>query len=251
MKRGNRPRRLESRPAGGGRSASPVLPWAVPTALLGHRWARNRNAARSHDDTCQSFLHIGSQGRIQRKIPAGKRFSRSSKHRWWHAARLPEPSCSDSLRHTDPDRRSSLAMPAAIAAQNRRCSSRPATSGRPGDNNGARPDRSERRFRLIIATSFGRVLRRPLESALVAAIGMMKQAGTGATLVNRHPKRVDRQVLWHGFTHRPADNPPRKQVENHGHIEPAFRCRNIGDVGQPDLVRGIRGELSIKKIRRY
>ena len=47
---------------------SPVLPWAVPTALPGHRWAGNRNAAWSHDDTCQSFLHIGSQGRIQRKF---------------------------------------------------------------------------------------------------------------------------------------------------------------------------------------
>jgi transposase InsO family protein len=56
-------------------------------------------------------------------------------------------------------------MPAAIVAQNRRCSSRPATGGRPGDNNGARPDRSERRFRLTIATSFRRLLRRPLESA--------------------------------------------------------------------------------------
>src|ERR1700680_5047160 len=43
---------------------------------------------------------------------------------------------------------------------------RPATEGRPGDGNGARPDRSERRFRIFIATSFIRVLRRPLESAL-------------------------------------------------------------------------------------
>src|SRR5262249_51794755 len=47
---------------------------------------------------------------------------------------------------------SSLVTPAAIAAQNRRCSSRPATTGRPGENNGARPDRSERRLRLVIAT---------------------------------------------------------------------------------------------------
>ena len=47
---------------------------------------------------------------------------------------------------------SSLAIPAAIAAQNRRRSSRPATTGRPGENNGARPDRSERRLRLVIAT---------------------------------------------------------------------------------------------------
>jgi putative transposase len=60
-------------------------------------------------------------------------------------------------------------MPAAIAAQNRRRSSRPAIGGRPGERNGARPDRSERRFRILIATSFIEALRRPLESAQYAA----------------------------------------------------------------------------------
>ncbi len=53
-----------------------------------------------------------------------------------------------------------------MAAQNRRRSSGPATGGRPGDGNGARLDRSERRFRMLIATSFVKVLRQPLESAL-------------------------------------------------------------------------------------
>ena len=65
---------------------------------------------------------------------------------------------------------SSLSKPTAIAAQNRRRSSRPATEGQPGDDNGARPDRSERRFRIFIATSFIRVLRRPLESAQYVSI---------------------------------------------------------------------------------
>jgi putative transposase len=60
---------------------------------------------------------------------------------------------------------SSLAAPAAIAAQNRRRSSRPATDGRPGENKRIRPERSERRFRMFIATSSVKVLRRPLESA--------------------------------------------------------------------------------------
>ena len=64
---------------------------------------------------------------------------------------------------------SSLVTPAAIAAQNRRRSSRPATDGRPGENNDARPDRSERRLRLFIATSSVEVLRRPLETAQYAA----------------------------------------------------------------------------------
>src|SRR5215210_2812308 len=65
---------------------------------------------------------------------------------------------------------SSLARPDAIAAQNRRRSSRPATGGRPGDSNSARPDRSERRFRMLIATSSLKVLRRPLESTQYASI---------------------------------------------------------------------------------
>src|SRR3954452_13257657 len=60
---------------------------------------------------------------------------------------------------------SSLDAPAAIAAQNSLRSSRPATGGRPGDGKGLRPDRSERRLRLFIATSATQVLRRALESA--------------------------------------------------------------------------------------
>jgi hypothetical protein len=61
-------------------------------------------------------------------------------------------------------------MPAAIAAQNRRCSSRPATTGRPGENNSARPDRSERRLCFHIATPPFKVLRRPFESSQYVSI---------------------------------------------------------------------------------
>ncbi|MFY9969560.1 MAG: integrase core domain-containing protein [Roseiarcus sp.] len=66
-----------------------------------------------------------------------------------------------------PTAASSLALPAAIAAQNRRRSSRPATGGRPGENKRTRPERCERRFRMFIATPV-KVLRRPLESAQYA-----------------------------------------------------------------------------------
>src|SRR5829696_7691243 len=67
---------------------------------------------------------------------------------------------------------SSLLIPAAIANQNRLRSSRPATGGRPGDGNGARPDQSDRRFRMLIATSDFRVLRRPFESALYLLVAI-------------------------------------------------------------------------------
>src|SRR3981081_1134686 len=60
---------------------------------------------------------------------------------------------------------SSLDKPNAIAAQNLLSSSRPATGGRPGEGNGALPERSERRrFNLVIVTPH-EALRRPLESA--------------------------------------------------------------------------------------
>ena len=64
---------------------------------------------------------------------------------------------------------SSLERPVAIAAQNRTSSSRRAESGRPGECNLLRPDRSDRRLRTVIATSYARVLRRPIELAQYAA----------------------------------------------------------------------------------
>src|SRR3954464_5778179 len=64
---------------------------------------------------------------------------------------------------------SSLAIPVAIAPQNRRRSSRVATGGRHVEDNGARPDRSERRFPLLVATSCVKVLRRPGQSAQYAS----------------------------------------------------------------------------------
>ena len=78
-----------------------------------------------------------------------------------------------------PTAASSLAVPAAIAAQNRRRSSRPATGGRPGENKRTRPERSERRFRIFIATPV-KGLRRPLESAQYTSVAFgnrCKEAG--------------------------------------------------------------------------
>ena len=68
---------------------------------------------------------------------------------------------------------SSLERPVAIAAQNRTSSSRRAESGRPGECNLLRPDRSDRRLRTVIATSYARVLRRPIELALITFINIV------------------------------------------------------------------------------
>lgn len=78
---------------------------------------------------------------------------------------------------------SSLLCPEAIAFQNLFCSSRPAADGRPGDGNGTRPDRAERRLETFIATSNFLVLRRPHESALAAPIAMVHEPAA----MNRSP----------------------------------------------------------------
>ncbi|MDX8548670.1 IS3 family transposase, partial [Mesorhizobium sp. VK25A] len=84
------------------------------------------------------------------------------------------PACRNNLVPTGCDipaasAASSLVSPCAIPNQNRWSSDRSATGGRPGDSNGARPERCDRRFPMPIATSFVQVLRRPLESAQYAA----------------------------------------------------------------------------------
>jgi putative transposase len=83
---------------------------------------------------------------------------------------------------------SSLLSPVAIARENLFSSSRPATGGRPGDGNEARPDRVDRRLAMFIATSNFRVLRRPFESAQYASAEyrkMMQSAGFRASTSRR------------------------------------------------------------------
>ncbi|MGY3387618.1 hypothetical protein ACVWW6_000209 [Bradyrhizobium sp. USDA 3311] len=94
------------------------------------------------------------------------------------------PACRNNLVPTGCDipaanAASSLVIPCAIPNQNRWSADRPATGGRPGDGNGARPERCDRRFRTLIATSFVQVLRRPLGSAQYAC-------GDYTDLLQRH-----------------------------------------------------------------
>jgi hypothetical protein len=69
-----------------------------------------------------------------------------------------------------PTAASSLDHPRAIAVQKRTISSPRAAVGRPGDRNASRLERSERRFRMFIATSSIEVLRRPFESAQYCSV---------------------------------------------------------------------------------
>src|SRR3954465_5956032 len=83
---------------------------------------------------------------------------------------------------------SSLAMPAAIAPQNLSRSSRPAVGGRPGDHNGGRPDRSERRVLGDLAIPRERGLRRALESAQYCSIDYQAEPRQHGILISMSGK---------------------------------------------------------------
>jgi putative transposase len=75
---------------------------------------------------------------------------------------------------------SSLVIPCAIPNQNRWSSDRFAAGGRPREGSGARPERWDRRFRSVIATSYVQVLRRSFESAQYTSVAFgarCKEAG--------------------------------------------------------------------------
>ena len=145
---------------------------------------------------------------------------------------------------------SSLVIPFAIPDQNRWSSVRPANGGRPGDGNGARPDRADRLFPLTIATSFVRVLRRPFESALAALIRVVQQGVRLAAPPDRHDEGVGDQLSGHTGTHRPTNDAPREQIDDGCHVEPTLGRPDVGEVGDPLLVRPLRRELTIEKVRR-
>src|SRR6266581_4595378 len=106
---------------------------------------------------------------------------------------------------------SSLELPAAIARQNRCRSSRPATDGRPGDRIGGRPARSAARRRTApIATLLVKALRRPLESALAAAVAVVHEldVSAAAAQAERHLERIEHEIGAHVRGELPADDHP-------------------------------------------
>lgn len=126
------------------------------------------------------------------------------------------PACRNNLVPTGGDipaanAASSLVIPCAIPNQNRWSSDRPATGGRPGDANGARPERCDRRFRMPIATSFVQVLRRPLESALRSLIRMMQKTVGLAPAPDRHDEGVGDELRRHLRLRRTSYRLPREE----------------------------------------
>src|SRR5215470_12097898 len=147
---------------------------------------------------------------------------------------------------------SSLGRPAAIATQNRRCSSCRRTEGRPGECSLARPARSERRRRVVIATPSGEVLRRPFEFTLRPAITVMDEwlrAGTRA-IVEGLFQRIEGEIAPQRARYAPAYDPPGEDVDHEGDVRKAPPRRHVCQIRDPQLIRARRHEAPRDEIGR-
>ena len=50
--------------------------------------------------------------------------------------------------------------------------------------------------------------------------------------------------------HRPADDPGAERVEHDSEIQEAGRRRDLPDVGNPELIGAIGGEVAVHQVRR-
>ena len=71
---------------------------------------------------------------------------------------------------------------------------------------------------------------------LHAPVGVMDEAGLGASGGQGHVERFDRQARFEMVGERPADHPAGKGVENDGQVDKLSRQPDISDVGDPDLI---------------
>ncbi len=62
-------------------------------------------------------------------------------------------------------------------------------------------------------------------------------------------QRVENEVSVHGTAHPPADDAAGKNVDNEGDVQPALPSRDIGKVGDPQLIRAVGLELAIDPIQ--
>ena len=109
---------------------------------------------------------------------------------------------------------------------------------------------SDRRLRTVIATSYARVLRRPVEPALHTAVGMVDQPHGQPAAADRHLQRILAQDALQPLGHRPADDLHRGQILDGGEVEPAFVSWDVGDVSEPDRIGRSGFEVAVEQIGR-
>lgn len=87
-----------------------------------------------------------------------------------------------------------------------------------------------------------------LAGILAALVRVMQQRIGLATAPDRHDQRIGDELRRHRVAHRPADYPPREEIDHCGSIQPSFSGPDVSEVGHPLLIGRVRGELPIEHI---
>jgi hypothetical protein len=94
------------------------------------------------------------------------------------------------------------------------------------------------------------VLRRPLEFALRALVGVVDQSRVGSAAGDGHLERVDDKLGAQVVGDRPADDPAAVAVHHRGQIQPALPGAQIGDVSDPQPVRASGLKVALDEVGR-
>lgn len=114
-------------------------------------------------------------------------------------------------------------------------------------------------YGVVVTVCFATMLERSmdLELALIGAAGIldtlvavMEQPRQRTPMRDRHIKRIEYQLTVGPLAHRPADNPPRVQIEQDGQIQPPPTGSDKGDIAGPHPVGGGRVKLPVQLVGR-
>ena len=93
-------------------------------------------------------------------------------------------------------------------------------------------------------------MRRPVESALPAAVGVDHEPVAVFAALGGHPDRVEHQERGLGVVDRPANHEAGERVEDHAAVHLSLAGRVLRDVGHPQLVRAIAPERAPDQVQR-
>jgi len=77
-----------------------------------------------------------------------------------------------------------------------------------------------------------------------------QEVGAASALSERHPQRVEDEVGAHVSCELPADDRAAVGVDHEREVDDAFPAAQVGEVGEPELVRPARGEVALDEVSR-
>src|SRR5215470_9722240 len=83
---------------------------------------------------------------------------------------------------------------------------------------------------------------------LAAPVAMMNHALDLRTSPQRLLKRIQDQVRMHRAGDTPADDAARKHIDDESHVDEPRPCRDVCEIGEPELIRPNGGELALDQI---